>query len=54
MQLRNLVSSHKEIAAELAKVEVHVAKHDKEIRLIFEAIRRFDDAVCEKAFAQRL
>ena len=40
VQLRNLVSSHKEIAAELAKVEVHVAKHDKEIRLIFEAIRQ--------------
>jgi len=40
VQLRNLVSGHKEIASELAKLEAHVAKHDKEIKVVFEAIRR--------------
>ena len=40
VHLRNLVSSHKEIAAELAKLEARVAKHDKEIKVIFDAIRR--------------
>jgi hypothetical protein len=39
VQLRNLVSTHQEIAAQLARLESHLARHDKEIQVIFEAIR---------------
>lgn len=39
VRLRNLVSTRKEIAAQLAKLESHLAKHDNEIEAIFEAIR---------------
>jgi hypothetical protein len=39
VRLRNLVSTHKEIGAQLAKLESHLAKHDNEIEAIFEAIR---------------
>jgi hypothetical protein len=39
VRLRNLVAAHQEIAAQLAKLESHLAHHDKEIEVIFEAIR---------------
>ena len=39
VRLRNFVSTHKEIAAQLAKLESHVARHDDDIEVIFEAIR---------------
>jgi len=39
VRLRHLVSTHKEIAAQLAKLESHLAHHDEEIEVIFEAIR---------------
>jgi hypothetical protein len=39
IRLRTLVSSHTEIAAQLAKLESHLVQHDDEIRVIFEAIR---------------
>jgi ORF6N domain len=39
VRLRNLVSTHKEIAAQLAKLESHLAQHDDEIEVIFAAIR---------------
>jgi hypothetical protein len=38
VRLRELVSTHKELAAELAKLEGHINRHDKEIQLIIEAI----------------
>ncbi len=39
VRLRNLVSTHKEITAQLAKLESHLVQHDDEIEVIFEAIR---------------
>ncbi len=39
VRLRNLVSTHKEIAAQLTKLESHLSQHDDEIEVIFEAIR---------------
>jgi hypothetical protein len=39
VRLRNLVSTHKEIAAQLAILESHLAQHDDDIEVIFEAIR---------------
>jgi len=40
VRLRNLVSRHKAVTAELAKLELHIAKHDKEIMAIFDALKR--------------
>lgn len=38
VQLRKLLTTHKEIATEFAKVESHLTRHDQKIRLIFEAM----------------
>jgi hypothetical protein len=40
VRLRNLVSSQKEIATHLGKIESRLGKHDQEIDLIFKAIRQ--------------
>src|SRR5688572_26811752 len=40
VRLRNVISTHQEIAVQLAKLESHLAQHDDEIEVIFEAIRR--------------
>src|SRR5687767_11245484 len=40
VRLRNVISTHHEIAAQLAKLESHLAQHDDEIEVIFDAIRR--------------
>ena len=40
MKLREMISTHKELAQKLAELERKVEKHDAEIRGIFEAIRR--------------
>ncbi len=39
VRLRNVVSTHRQIAAQLTKLESHLAHHDDEIEVIFEAIR---------------
>jgi hypothetical protein len=39
VRLRNVVSTHKDVAAQLAKLEWHLAQHDDAIEVIFEAIR---------------
>ncbi len=40
VKLRELLSTHKQLAMKLGELEVRIAKHDKDIQLIFEAIRR--------------
>jgi hypothetical protein len=39
-KLREMMITHKELASKLAEVEGKVNKHDKEIQLVFDAIRR--------------
>ena len=40
MKLREILSSHKELAFKLKQLETKVEKHDEEIQAIFEAIHR--------------
>ena len=40
VKLREILSTHKELAQKLAELEGKVSKHDKEIQAIFEVIRR--------------
>ena len=40
IRLRNLISTHKELARKLKKLEHKTEKHDTEIQAIFEAIRQ--------------
>ncbi|MBI4368089.1 MAG: ORF6N domain-containing protein [Candidatus Omnitrophica bacterium] len=40
VRLRRWISTHKELASELAKLERKVEKHDSEIQAIFDAIRK--------------
>ena len=40
VKLRELLSTHKELAKNLEQLEARVSRHDKEIRAIFEVIRR--------------
>jgi predicted membrane-bound spermidine synthase len=40
VKLRQFITTHKELAAKLSEVEGKVNKHDKEIRLVFDMIRR--------------
>ncbi len=40
VQLRKLLTTHRQVADHFAKLESHLAKHDREIRSIFEAIRQ--------------
>ena len=39
MRLRQMLSSHKELAHKLAEHERKIEKHDGEIKVIFDAIR---------------
>ena len=39
VKLRELLSTHKDLALQLAQLERKIEKHDREIRLIFDAIR---------------
>lgn len=40
VQLRHIVTTHKESAAKLAELECTVASHDGHIKTLFEAIRQ--------------
>ena len=40
VRLRQILSTHKELAEKLAELEAKVSKHDKEIQAIFEVIRQ--------------
>jgi uncharacterized membrane protein len=40
VKLREILSTHKEIAFKLKQLETKVEKHDEEIQAIFEAIRQ--------------
>lgn len=40
VRLREILSTHKELAQKLAELESKVSKHDKEIHAVFEVIRR--------------
>lgn len=40
MKLRQIISSHKELAHKLEQLERKIEKHDEEIKLIFDAIRQ--------------
>jgi phage regulator Rha-like protein len=40
VKLREILSTHKELAHKLAQLERKIEKHDEEIRLIFDAIRQ--------------
>lgn len=40
VRLRKFVSTHRELAAQLKKLETHITKHDDQIQAIFEAIRQ--------------
>ena len=40
VRLREILSTHKELAYKLAELERKIEKHDEEIKAIFEAIRR--------------
>jgi hypothetical protein len=39
-KLREMMITHKELAGKLAEIENKVNKHDKEIQLVFDTIRR--------------
>ena len=39
-KLKEILATHKELAAKLGELETKVGKHDQDIRLIFEAIRQ--------------
>ena len=40
VKLREILSTHKELAHKLAQLERKIEKHDEEIKLIFDAIRQ--------------
>jgi len=40
VRLRRVITTNNDIAVKFVKVESHLAKHDHEIRSIFEAIRQ--------------
>ncbi len=40
VKLREILSTHKELALKLKQLEMKVENHDEEIRAIFEAIRQ--------------
>ncbi|MBI3755127.1 MAG: ORF6N domain-containing protein [Deltaproteobacteria bacterium] len=40
VKLREMLSTHKELAHKLAQLEGKIGKHDEEIKLIFDAIRQ--------------
>jgi hypothetical protein len=40
VRLREMISTHKELAHKLSELEQHLETHDREIQAIFEAIRQ--------------
>ena len=48
VRLRNVISQNKELAVKLNELERHVGKHDDDILLIFEAIRKLMEPPPEK------
>ena len=40
VKIREILSTHKELAAKLSELEHKVSKHDNDILMIFEAIRQ--------------
>lgn len=40
VKLRAIISTHKELALKLVELERKIARHDEEIKAIFEAIRQ--------------
>ena len=48
VKLRQILSSHKELAGKLKELETKIEKHDKEITLIFEAIRQLMEPLPER------
>ena len=48
VKLRDILSSHKELAHKLSELEHKVEKHDTEIQAIFEAIRQLMEPPPEK------
>ena len=48
VSLRNLLSTHKELAQQLKELERRIQKHDIEIQTIFEAIRKLMEPPPEK------
>ncbi len=40
MKLREMLSTHKELAHKLAQLEQKIEKHDEEIKVVFDAIRQ--------------
>ena len=48
VKLREILSTHKELAHKLAELERKIEKHDKDIGLIFEAIRQLMEPPPEK------
>ena len=48
VKLRKILSTHKELAHKLTELERKIDKHDKDIGLIFEAIRQLMEPLQEK------
>ena len=48
VKIREILSTHKELAHKLAELERKIDKHDKDIGLIFEAIRQLMEPPLEK------
>ena len=48
VRLRQIVATHKELAAKLAELERTVASHDGHIKTLFEAIRRLMESPASK------
>ena len=48
VRLRQIVTTHKELAAKLAELERTVATHDKHIKALFEAIRHLMEPPASK------
>lgn len=49
VKLREIISTHKELAQQFKELEHKVGKHDKEIQLIFEVIRKLMEPPVEKS-----
>jgi len=48
VKLREILSTHKELASKLAQLEPKIEKHDEKIKVIFDAIRQLTSPVVPK------
>ena len=48
VKLREILSTHKELALKMKQLEMNVGRHDEEIQAIFEAIRQLMAPPLEK------